>query len=156
MARRTGYTDRDLANFSRNLREIRESLGLTQPEFADRYCGGAAKESISRWERGQQIAEHGILRHMASLLGISSDELLGDKVPSVKGGRWNAEVRIDGIPPDGLERDLRAVIDRYRIGDGRRLTGATRGVLNVGISDAADEPDGQSAPRSPRTESPEK
>ncbi len=56
------------------IKEVRESLGLTQPELADRAKVGVA--SVKRWERGRQVqtaANDQALRNALSLSEASSD-----------------------------------------------------------------------------------
>lgn len=96
------------ANFGKNLRAARVRLGLTQREVAKEV--GLALEAYGRLERGLALPRAGTLAALASLLGVTTDALLGlsarrtetvlDRVGRPKAGY------VEGLRPE-LRRLLR-------------------------------------------------
>ncbi len=74
--------------FSKILKEQRTAKQLSQEQLADRLH--IARQSISKWERGEAYPSIGMLLQLSELFDISVDELLkGDdhlKKEIVKGG----------------------------------------------------------------------
>jgi transcriptional regulator with XRE-family HTH domain len=48
-------------------RLMRETIGLSQAEAAERVHGGVAIDSISKWERGRNPAPPGVIRELTEL-----------------------------------------------------------------------------------------
>src|SRR5262245_19462936 len=48
-------------------RLMRETIGLSQAEAAERVHGGVAIDSISKWERGRNPAPAGVIRELQDL-----------------------------------------------------------------------------------------
>ena len=62
-------------SMGRRIRERRESRGLNQQDIANTLQ--ISPQSVSKWERGQNAPDIGMLPKLASLLGVSTDWLLG-------------------------------------------------------------------------------
>lgn len=56
--------------------ELRKKHGLSQEKLAEKI--GVSRQSVSKWERGESVPETANVMALASLYGISMDELLGD------------------------------------------------------------------------------
>lgn len=63
--------------FSENLKRIRESKGLKQSDIAKGI--NVSDRTISMWERGKMIPSLDAAIKIASLLGVSLDELVEDE-----------------------------------------------------------------------------
>ena len=67
--------------FGKRLREVRLSQGLTLEELANKYNviydGGLNKGTLSKYENGKQEPMVSTVSHLAQILGVSSDYLLG-------------------------------------------------------------------------------
>lgn len=61
------------------LRQIRSEHGLTQSELARRL--GISPSAVGMYEQGRREPDGETLARMASVLGCSTDELLGVKAP---------------------------------------------------------------------------
>lgn len=64
-----------VSNFSKLLRELRESKGLKQSELAEKL--GVSRGSISFYENGDRVPDIVFLHKMAEFFGVSCDYLLG-------------------------------------------------------------------------------
>jgi DNA-binding XRE family transcriptional regulator len=67
------------------IRTRRERLGLTQRDVANGLQVSA--QAVSKWERGENAPDVGVLLALSRLLGVSLDWLLGGHAPSDEGGR---------------------------------------------------------------------
>lgn len=56
--------------------QYRKALGLSQEQLAEQI--GVSRQSISKWETGQSTPELDKLVSLSQVLGISTDELLGN------------------------------------------------------------------------------
>ena len=56
--------------------QSRKALGLSQEQLAEQV--GVSRQSISKWETGQSAPELDKLMGLSKVLGISTDELLGN------------------------------------------------------------------------------
>lgn len=63
----------DVKNFSRNLKNIRESLGYTQKEFAKVL--GTSQQAYSKWEIGKTSPTLNRVGKIIFTLNISLEEL---------------------------------------------------------------------------------
>lgn len=70
--------------FSKNLRELRTSLGFSQAEAAEGV--GLAPETYGRLERGSVLPRVGTLIRLALLFNVSTDYLLGLPAPPTHAG----------------------------------------------------------------------
>lgn len=68
------------------IRELREALGLTQQEFADRI--GAAKQSVSSWETGLSEPSIASLLRIVNTCGAKLGSFFGvaDNEPEAAAG----------------------------------------------------------------------
>ena len=67
------------------IRTRRERLGLTQRDVANGLQVSA--QAVSKWERGDNAPDIGVLVALSRLLGVSLDWLLGGHAPTDDGGR---------------------------------------------------------------------
>ena len=61
---------------------LRRSQGLTQQELGDKV--GVGFRTVSKWERGINCPDIGIINTLSKILGISSDELLTGELDKTK------------------------------------------------------------------------
>lgn len=61
----------------KRIAELRRSRGLTQDELAQAF--GISPQAVSKWENDIACPDIGILPELASMLGVSVDELLSGK-----------------------------------------------------------------------------
>ena len=62
-------------NFSDNLKRLRKNKNLKQADLAAHF--GVGRTTVTSWENGTTIPNIDILDKLATLLGVSADELLG-------------------------------------------------------------------------------
>jgi transcriptional regulator with XRE-family HTH domain len=55
------------------IRELREAVGMTQIELAERL--GVSHAAVSYWERGRNAMNVRHLKQLASIFGVSMDEI---------------------------------------------------------------------------------
>jgi class 3 adenylate cyclase len=67
------------------IRTRRERLGITQRDVANGLQVSA--QAVSKWERGDNAPDVGVLVALSRLLGVSLDWLLGGHAPTDDGGR---------------------------------------------------------------------
>jgi len=67
--------ERTVAGFGKRLREIRQRRGLTQAELG--VAVGVSKRVITYYERDDALPPGAVLVHLAQVLRVSTDELLG-------------------------------------------------------------------------------
>ncbi len=65
---------------ARNIAQYRKSSGLTQEELGNAL--GVTYQAVSKWENEQAMPDITILPHLASILSVSIDKLLGYQAPS--------------------------------------------------------------------------
>lgn len=95
-------------NFSQRLKKIRNSIHLTQAELAERMM--VSVQTISKWECSHAMPDIGQIVPLASILGVTTDWLLGagndenndrtalqEKVQRIKKGIDNIYKGIDNI-----------------------------------------------------------
>ncbi len=63
-------------DFSKKLKEQRTKHELSQEQLADKLH--IARQSISKWERGEAYPSIGMLLQLSDLFGVTIDELLRD------------------------------------------------------------------------------
>jgi class 3 adenylate cyclase len=71
--------DMQIEAMGERIREARGRLGLTQQNVADALQVSA--QAVSKWERGENAPDTAALPHLAQLLGVSTDRLLGTTAP---------------------------------------------------------------------------
>jgi transcriptional regulator with XRE-family HTH domain len=71
--------DADMTDSTSNLRRLREAAGLSQRELA--RIIGQDQSNVSFWERTGKKPKSEILIPMAAALGVTVEELLGEKKP---------------------------------------------------------------------------
>ena len=64
---------------SDNIQQLRKALGLSQEQLAEQV--GVSRQSISKWETGQSVPELDKLLALSRIFGLSTDELLGNRIP---------------------------------------------------------------------------
>ena len=65
-----------------NITRIRVNRGFTQRQIADALL--VTPQSVSRWENGQAYPDMEMLPRIAEFFGVSTDDLLGTEIPSLK------------------------------------------------------------------------
>lgn len=87
-----------MAKFSSRLRQLRQSVGLSQAEFAKQV--GTTKSSINMYERGEREPNLDRLETFADYFNVDMDYLLGKSdVPN----KW-ANTKVDNIYPISTKR----------------------------------------------------
>lgn len=61
---------------SAKIRKLRDGLGLTQGELADKL--GVTYSAVSQWENGRATPRSKVLKQLADLFGVPVSELLGE------------------------------------------------------------------------------
>ena len=61
--------------FSENLKTIRKAKGYTQEELAIKV--NVVRQTVSKWEKGLSVPDADVLSHIAEVLEVSVNELLG-------------------------------------------------------------------------------
>ena len=92
----------DVAEVGHRIRQRREQVGLRQRDIADALQLSA--QAVSKWERGENAPDIGVLPDLARLLGITTDWLLAG---------------FDDEP------DLLKALERIAMGDTTAMTSAT-------------------------------
>ena len=64
----------------RQIAKFRRQKGITQQELAERL--GVSFQAVSKWERAKSYPDIQLLPELATLLGVTVDELLGCGVPT--------------------------------------------------------------------------
>ena len=62
-------------NIGENIRRLRRAADMTQEQLADKL--GVAYQSVSRWENGTTYPDIEFLPALASIFGVTVDELIG-------------------------------------------------------------------------------
>lgn len=65
-----------------NIKTLRESKGLSQEELAIKLH--AARQTISKWERGLSVPDADMLIAMSEIFEVSVSTLLGENIPKAK------------------------------------------------------------------------
>lgn len=60
-----------------NIKTIRETAGLTQTALAEKV--GVSQQAVSFWETGERYPRTADLPRLASVLGVTVDELLREQ-----------------------------------------------------------------------------
>lgn len=68
-------------NFSENLKQLRKEKKLKQADIASYF--GVGRTTVTSWENGTAMPNIDILDRLATLLGVSTDNLLG-RVPQIE------------------------------------------------------------------------
>ena len=74
------------------LRRLREAAGLSQRELADRL--GLHHSNIGYWERSGNLPRSDVLAPMAKILGVSVDDLLGERVRPSRAAKPSGRARL--------------------------------------------------------------
>lgn len=67
----------DVQKIGRKVSSLRKDQNMTQMELADKM--GISFQAVSNWERGNSMPDISKLAELAQVLGVTIDELLGDK-----------------------------------------------------------------------------
>ena len=94
--------ERTLKGFGKRLVDIRQGLGLTQAELGEAV--GVSKRVIAYYEQDDAQPPGAMLVDLARALGVSTDQLLGLKLPKEKRSPRNARLmkrlqKIEHLPP---------------------------------------------------------
>ena len=103
----------DVAQVGNRIRQRREQVGLRQRDIADALQLSA--QAVSKWERGENAPDIGVLPELARLLGITTDWLLAG---------------FDDEP------DLLKALERIAMGDTTVLDSATATIRPIDEADA--------------------
>lgn len=100
--------------FYERLREARRKANITQVQLA-KECN-VSQGTIANWESGYRTPDLDMLRKIASLLNVSYDDLLGDKIVDAV---FDGKIRPDHIKnavkekaPDISRSDLEAIMNQ--------------------------------------------
>ena len=74
------------------LRRLREAAGLSQRELADRI--GLHHSNIGYWERSGNLPRSDVLAPMAKILGVSVDDILGERVRASRATKPSGRARL--------------------------------------------------------------
>lgn len=69
-----------MEQFAQILRDLRTQQGWTQPQLAQRL--GVSRSTVSMYERGEREPDFAMLRRIADLFGVDTDQLLGRTAPA--------------------------------------------------------------------------
>lgn len=67
------------------IQHLRKTQGWSQKELADRL--GVSFQAVSKWERGDNLPDAGVLLYLAKLLGTTADKLLSGGSPVMQKSR---------------------------------------------------------------------
>ncbi len=73
-------TDEIKANFSKNIKFLRENKKMTQLEFGTKI--GYSDKSISKWENGDVLPDVAVIDHIAQFFNLTVNDLITDKTPT--------------------------------------------------------------------------
>ena len=79
--------DESRAAFASNLIRLRQQAGMTQAELGEKL--NYSDKSVSKWERGEAVPDVFVIKHIASLYGVTIDDLLrphAEKRPVYRAG----------------------------------------------------------------------
>lgn len=82
------------------IRRLRESLGLTQAEFA-KAIGDFSKQTISRWEKPNSSVPYSAQKKILQAFNLSTFQLLDDDL-------------IDTIEPNCNDERIQRIMDDYK------------------------------------------
>lgn len=84
---------------------LRKEKGYTQEEFSDML--GVSAQAVSKWENDISCPDIMLIPQIASILGITTDELLTGKVPENKTSEETTEIK---APADVSKLKLRVQV----------------------------------------------
>lgn len=67
--------------FGQRFARLRKAKGFTQDEISEKV--NVSSQAVSKWENDINMPDVGILLHLAEILGVTTDELLGKEMPLV-------------------------------------------------------------------------
>ena len=92
---------------AKNLKRLRQDMGLTQEELAGRI--GVTGQAVSKWERDESYPDITLLPALANCFGVTVDELLG--ISQTEEKIWGVYSRAIALQKEGKYRDAAAVYD---------------------------------------------
>lgn len=121
-----------------NLRWLRKSAGLSQEEAAQKLY--VSRQSVSKWENDQ--AEPGVenLKALATLYGVSMDELTGMTPPPGRSFRWTKAGDDIWAALSGLFTDVRSAFSTTK-----NATGVWAAVMDLFTSEEPSSPGPEAA-----------
>lgn len=72
-------------NIGRKIKLLRQKRDLTQKQVAERLC--VSPQAISKWENGANAPDISLIPRIASLFGVSIDELFDSESAEPSDGR---------------------------------------------------------------------
>ena len=113
------------------MRRYRKQCGYSQKDLASQLF--VTQQAVGKWERGEATPNPGTVLKIAKILGITTDQLLGDTAtPASTGGTW-VPVLGDvaaGIPIEAVEN----IVDYEEIDSSMASTGEFFGLRIKGSS----------------------
>lgn len=85
---------------NQKIKRLRESLGLTQSEFAEKI-GEVSGKTISRWEKPDGSVPYSAQKKILKAFNLSTFQLLDDEI-------------IDSIEPNCNEERIQRIMDDYK------------------------------------------
>lgn len=103
----------DLKHIGKKLRQIRESEGLTQVQFAQKVK--LTQAAISQFEDGKRIPSSGALQKIAVSLNISLDGLLENMTSDDDHGRKNSAIQslVARLKNEDIETEEIIALNRF-------------------------------------------
>lgn len=95
--------------FSKNLRQRRHELGLTEKKLADLLGYGYTEKAISKWENGGNLPPSAVLPQLALLLKTSIDSLMSEPAGiqyylGIDGGGTKTEFLLENVRDHTVRR----------------------------------------------------
>lgn len=112
---------------SKNIKRLRDLLGLTQSEFAERV--GLSLSAIQRFEQGERVPRQSTLTQIAKSLGVYVDELVFDPenlslsmVDNVSATAALKKIRDNkGITLEHISKETQVPLERLKLMEGNIL-----------------------------------
>ena len=122
----------DKQTLGKRIAALRKQSGMTQKELGERLY--VSDKTVSRWERDESTPELALIPLLASLFGITSDELLGGMIAH---GESDASSKESGGAKPSACRPSAEVLPARRLMLFRNLSGIAFGLPFLGIIGAA-------------------
>lgn len=90
---------------AKNLKRLRQDMGLTQEELAGRV--GVTGQAVSKWERDESYPDITLLPALANCFGVTADELLG--ISQTEEKMWDVYSQAIALQKEGKYHDAAAV-----------------------------------------------
>ncbi|AMV63081.1 Transcriptional regulator, XRE family [Pediococcus damnosus] len=80
------------ANFGQMLKQFRKQRGFTQQVLAEQLY--VSRKTVSSWETGRNFPDIEMVSRLATLLNVTTDELMGRKQVRPKNKTWNIGIAL--------------------------------------------------------------